>query len=144
MKINIIFGLGVLKVFAWGAPGKFSQARRPLGGGSGQPREALGSCVVLGKNQIKSRNCPQQVFFSKPAAAQCPNCFLGDHQPPSKRIFPPWIREGNQRATSCLQLMSNTHIRAIIASAHHESACESCTHLSSLKQELAKSMSSAL
>ena len=32
-------------------------------------------------------------------------------QPPSKRIFPPWIAGGNQRATSCLQLMSNTHIK---------------------------------
>ena len=77
MKFNIFSGLGMLKVFSWGAPGKFSQPRGPLGGGSGQPREALGSCVVLGKRNISGPETVLNKFIFKACGRTVPKLLFG-------------------------------------------------------------------
>ena len=77
MKFNIFSGLGMLKVFPWGAPGKVSQLRGPLGGGSGQPRKALGSCVVLGKQNISGPVTVLNKFIFKACGRTVPKLLFG-------------------------------------------------------------------
>ena len=67
----------MLKVVSWGATGKFSQPRRPLGGAPGNPGKLWGAVWFWAnkKNQVQKPSSTN--FFSKPAAAQCQNCFGG-------------------------------------------------------------------
>ena len=102
----------MLKVFPWGAPGKVSQLRGPLGGAPGNPGKLWGA-VWFWANTKSSPETVFNKFFFKACGSTMPKLFFGGSPTTLKTNFPSSDRGGNQRATSCLQLMSKAHVLAI-------------------------------